>query len=504
MRNHYPKYQSNFFFEEDNGGNPTGGTGNEPPAREDSALVDFETTTGAQERVEGEKLPDFGSLGKPAAKPSKPAASQPPPAEEKPPVAAPAKAAAPAKGAAELAKVAQAAAEPAKPAAEPPKEPAKPAAKPAAAKPAAKPAAAAPAVEKPAGEAPAELPKVPETDEDLDALKPQAGAPTQVIKSFNAMRDRMKAERATARAALAEVERIRTETAALKESSGKLPPEVEQELEGLRKLSLLTQLEQSPQFQKEFDAKITAAEEGVYGFLQKHGLSAKVIGEIKAAASKAGGDIEAYPRLGELVEAFKNPVDRQEFLNSLKSRRDLVGARSARLAELGESREKFFEAFGKQEEQAQQEFSRALSDATIPLAGENPWIMSKEIPANATAEQKAALEAENAIVAKRVEAFGDYVRGIWARDPAQAAQVSLKAVEADMLREKVETIEGERDKALTQVKELEGRLARVRSAGRLAHIDAPNDGGKAKPVQVEQGIGGDGSAALAGFFERKK
>lgn len=490
-------------MEEDNGGNATTGSGK---GDQDSTLVDFEAS-GAQERVEGEKPPDFGSLGKPKTKPAgaadTPGGSQAPAKEEKPQGGAPAKPAAPAKGAADLAKVAKTAAAPAKPAETTEKPPAKPGekaaepAKPAAAKP-----AAAKPVEKPA-EAAAELPKVPENDDDIDALKPKPGVPSHVVKSFDEMRSRLKQERATARTALAELEKVRTETAALKESTGKLPDDVAKELEGLRKLSLLTQLENSPQFQKEFDGKLAETDGKVFDFLQRHGLAPKVIEEIKAAAKKAGGDIEAWPRLGELVDAFKNPVDKAEFLGTLKTRRDIIGARSARLAELGESREKFFEAFGKQEEQAQGEFAKGIEQATIPLAATNEWILSKEIPANATKEQREALEAENETVKQRVDSFGNYVRGIWSRDPKQAAEVSLKAVEADMLREQVESLTGERDKASTRVKELEAQLAKVRSAGRMAHLDTPNDGGrKAAPVETI-GIGGDGHTALQGFFQRK-
>lgn len=478
-----------FYFEEDNGGNASTGVAEQSTAASDSALVDFDEAPAGNangERVEGEKPPDFGSLGKKSGKTTPSGDTDGVKSPEKTQKAAPANPEAKEKA----------------PKVEP-KAPEKAAKAPEPAKAAEKPPEKVADKEEKAQDKP---PEIPATDDDIDALKPKPGAPTQVIKSFDDMRARMKAERTTARAALAEAIAAKAEAAKLKESTGKLPEEVEKELEGLRKLSLLVQAENSPVFKSEFDAKIKAADEGVYTLLAKHGLKGQIIEDIKAAAAKAGGDIEAWPRLQELVAAFKNPVDQQEFLGALKARRDVIGARSARLTELGASKEKFMQAFSEREQQSQKEFGTRVAQVSEELAAKNDWILERLIPEGATKEQRETIEAENAEVKKRAESFADNVRDMYHRNPDKAAEIAIKAVEADYLRGQVDSLTKERDKSAARVKELETRLSKIQTAGRMAHVEAPSDNGKKVSVTTEEEgkVGGDGASALSRFLANKR
>lgn len=496
-----------FFFEEDNGGNATGGTGGqgEPSG---GSLSDFApdpdgqpiTPAPNQERVEGEKLPDFSALGKKKAADAPPAAGgdKPPEKPEKPAGGQPDAKAAPSKPEPKAPEKPAAEKPPAKPAEPKAKPPEKPPEKPAAEKPPEKPAAEKPGDEK-------KLPEIPKDDKDLDAIQAKPNVPANVAKSIADIRGIAKTERATARAYQAELETVRAELATAKASTGKLPPEVEQELEGLRKFNLLFQAENDPAFKKEFGAKIEAAETTIFGLLEKHGLAAKIIDEIKAAGKAAGGDIEAWPRWAELVSAFKNPIDQQEVIAAIKSRRDAIGAKQTRLAELGQSKEKFLEAYAERQNGEQMAFSKGIEQASIQLAAANDWILEQEIPANADEAQRGILEARNAEVKKRAEAFGENVRVAYSRDPEKTAEVALKAVEADYLRDVNAELTTERDKATARVAELERQLAKIKSAGRMAHVESPS--GKPDPAAkstVEEGkVGGDGASAIRSFFAKK-
>lgn len=478
-----------FFMEEDNGGDATIDT--------DIAITEVIPQGKPLERVEGEQAPDFGSIGKKTAvKEASEGAeggkdTQKP---EKPAGEAPAKPAGQGKPVAKVAETVKKEPEAKKPEEKPKEKVAEPAK-----------AAEKPAEKAKEPEAAKETVKIPETDDDIDALKPKPGAPTQVIKSFEEMRTRMKTERATSRAAHAEAEKLRAELATVKESTGKLPEDVQTELENLRKLSLVMQAENSPVFKKEFDAKISSADAKIYGLLEKHGLPKPVMEQIKAAAAGANGNIEAWPQLGELVKAFKNPVDQQEFLGALKGRRDVIGERDSRIAELGGSREKFLETVGKQEHESQLRYAKGVEDASIPLAAANEWIQDKQIPADATKEQREAIEAENAKVKELADQFGNNAHDIYLRDPAKVAAIALKAVEADYLREQLETVTKDKEKAAARVAELEKQLVKIRGAGRIAHVETPTTPTESarKTTEAEGAVGGDGHSALANWWANK-
>lgn len=459
-----------FFFEEDTGGNDTSGESQSAPNETPAAFEPADGTPvirAEQDRVDGEKLPDFGTIGKhkgAAGTPEPKKGDKPPKTEEKPAGGQPEKKTEPAKPTSEPAK---AKGEPQKPA-EPAKEPAKTA-------------------------------KIP-TDAEIDALQPKPGAPTKDHVNYAEMRTKIKEAAQAGRAAEQERDTLRAEVETLKASTGKIPEDVEKELEGLRNFHLLFRAEQDPRFKQQFEAPITKAEEGIYAFLTKHGLPQEKLDEIKESAK--GGDMETWAGWTDILNAFTNPIDRQQLLDSLKTRRDVIGAKAARLAELGGSREKFMEETGKMEDQERTKFANAIEKATVPLAAQNDWIIEQAIPANATPEQKAAIEAINATVKARASNFGDNVRAAYARDPEKVAELSLKAVKADYYAEQLESVTKERDASTARVKELEARLSKIQKAGRTAHVEAPSETVAAKAVS--EGVGGDGQAAFERFFSNRK
>lgn len=420
------------------------------------------------DRVEGERLPDFGTFGKKTAEPTKePEGEKTAPKPEKP---------------------ASEAAAPKKEAAKPEAKPAKTDTKPESVKPESKPAAKS---------------EIPADDSDLDALAPKPGSPSHVVKSFSEMRARMRSERAATRETMAAMTALKAEFETLKTSSGKVSPEIEAELDGLRKLSLLINAEEDPRFKAEFGAKVEGAEAKIFGFMAKHKLSHEVVDEIKAAAAQAKGDIEAWPRWGELVDAFKNPIDRQELIDAIKGRRDVIGAKATRLNELSESREKYSEHMGMREQTDRSTFAAGVEKRSIDLAAANDWILEEEVPSSATEEQAKLIAERNATVAKRSTEFSDYIRAAYSRDPDKTAEMAMKAVEAGYLREQMKSITTERDKSKARVKALEDSLAKIKSAGRMAHVESPAADTKAKASE-SAGVGGDGSSALKDFWASKK
>lgn len=469
------------------GGDPDGGSGSGDALADFSAESIEASPAKPQERVEGEKLPDFGALGRKKTPDATPDPAKAPKAGEKPAGGQPAKPAAPSKPAAK----------PAKPAEKPP----------AGEKPPEKPAAAAPAkpAEPKAGEKPPEAAKIP-TDAEIDALQPKPGAPTKIVEDFKAMRNSMKTLAQTARAAAAEKEALAKEVATLKETSGKLPEDVSKELEGLRKFHLLFNAQNDPVFQTEYEGKIKASEEGVYSLLKTYGLKDDVIKGIQDAAAAAGGNIEAWPHWEKLLNSFTNPIDRQQAINALQARRDAIGAKTAKLDQLSKDREGYMKSLGEKDSAEKKQWAKNMETHALQVSADAEFAMEKDIPEGASDDVKAAIEAHNAEVKKVAEGFKENVLGAYTRDPKKTAEIAFKAVKADVLEKQLEAQETKLTAANERIKALEAQIQKIKSAGRVAHVESPG-GSETTPrakTTVEEGkIGGDGSAAIANFFSKK-
>ncbi len=486
-----------FYSEGDNGGGD-GGAGEPAPSDTPGSLSEFEPPDGLpvapsgapMERVDGEVPPDFGSLGKkPATKePAEPAkGSDTPPKEEKP------------------------AGEPAESKPTPPKQPVKPAAEPKKtlepvktpekqpdpAKAEVKETPEAKAGEKKEGEEP----KIP-SDEEIEALQPKPGAPTNVIKDFKEMRGKMKEVATVARTVQEENKALRAENETLKQSSGKVPKETEEELEGLRNFNLLFRAEQDPRIKEQFDKPIKQAEDTILTFLREQGMPEPQIEKLKAAAEAAGGDMEAWQLWPAVENALPSAMDRQRLIDARKARISAVEAKQGRLKEITQSKAKFDEEVGKMDEKQRQEFSRAVEQASSAYVDEGKgWIVEEDIPADATAEQKAIIEAKNKEIQARVQQFSGAITSAYHRDPERIAELAFKAVKVDYLKEQLDSVTAERDKGLARIADLEAKISKAKSAGRLGHIETPTQ----TKVVIDNGgkVGGDGAEAIHSFFRRK-
>lgn len=480
------KYRPELFFTEDTGG--ASGAPAEPAAQESASLDSFTPPDGKEpakapgmERVEGEKLPDFSKLSTKKADETAETAKDTK-KEEKP-----AGGQSGAKGKAS-------------------KETSKP-------------------VEKPAKEEKSKQKEIPEpqesvtsfqtketispkilSDEEIDALQPKPGAPTHVVKDFQEMRAKLKEQAISARQAISEARTLRKEIEQVKSASGKIPEPIEKELAGLRQFHLLFNAQQDPAFQQEYDAKVTQSEEGVYSFLKQYGMKDEILGEIKKASDS--GNIEDWAGWTALLDGEKGfgktPILKQRLLNLLEGRNAAIRDRSSKLDQLGKDREGYFKTLEEKDHAEKEQWRQSLEKRAMEISDKAEWAMEKEIPANATADQKKALETHNAEVKAVAESFKNNVLGAYNRDPKITAEIAFAGVKASILEKQLAEVSEERDSVKERVKELEERLAKIKNAGRTAHVESPavETGGR-KSTTDGAAVGGDGSSAIHNWFANR-
>jgi len=475
------------FFTEDDGGG--GGTGSGDAGALDSFEAPPDTTDmergRQQERVEGEKPPDFSSLGRSKTPKKDEEGGEAPSGTEKPASEAPAKPAAPKKEASK-------AGEPAK------KEPE--AKKPEEKKPEAKPKGEQKPAEKPAEKKAPEFP----TDEEIDKLQPKPGMSRETITHIGQMRTKLKEVSAAGREAAARAEAATKELAVLKETAGKLPPEIEQKLKAADNFQLLFDAQNHPEFKKEYDGKIEASTEAVYKMLEQNGLKPDIIKQIKDIAAANGGDVEKWPHWASLLNKFTDPLAKQEAINAITNRRNAIKAKIDKINTLATDRSAYVKELEKKDHDEKQAWAKELEKHALTIGTGFEPAIEKDVPDGATPEIKATIDAHNAKVGEVAKQFQINVLAAYNRDPKSIAEMSFAAVKADHYEKQLEETKADLEKTKARLAEAEDKLAKVKNAGRLGHVESPSPGGAKKTATTEEGkIGGDGSQALKNFFANR-
>lgn len=478
------------FLAPDEGGG--GGTG----AAEIAGGLETMTATGGHpdttERVPGEVSPNFGKLGgkkteipakkeeKPtetAKKPEEPAKKEEPKVKEEPK---------------------KAAAEPQKPASEPK---AKETVKPADDKTKKASEAAKPKVEEPKKE---EKVEIPDKDDDIDAIQANPGAPSAVVKSLNDMKGIVKQTREAARKVQADLAAANQELEQAKAQIGKLPEDAEAKLKRADEILLTFEAENNEGFRAEYDGKIIKSEENLFALLKHHGLSDDIAKEIKEVGidnwtqwetfkDKEGNDVPG------LLERLSG-LNRRKVEDALMARESAITAKREKLQAIAANRDEAMKEFGEKEKQSRAQWADKVAAISNKMFAGEDWILEETVPADATEDEKKAIESSNEEKKKLSATWVKYVQDAYNRNPEKTAELAVKAMKADMLTKQLEDSEGKLERALARVEELEGRLGKARVVGKLAHTDT-TDTKPAAQEKKEGGdeIGGDGSSAIRKF-----
>lgn len=344
-------------------------------------------------------------------------------------------------------------------------------------------------------------PELPDSDEDLDKIQPKPGAAPHVVKSIGDLKAGIKKSREVARQYKAQVEELENEIKSLKASVGKMTPELEQEVNGLRNFHTLFKAQDDPVFKKNFNEPIIQKEDGIYALLSKHGLKPEVLDEIKKTAAANGGDLETWAKWPALIEAFKNPLDKQTVLNALQDRRNAVAARNGQLEKLQKDRDGFYKDLSAKDQAEKDKWASDVAKAAEKDVTGEEWAMEKTVPAEATAEAKKLAEEHNARVTEYGKEWQKNVVAMHSRDPQTIAKLAFAAVRASHFQKENEKLAAAQEKAEDRIADLEAQLSKIKGVSRMARVEtAAPETTKSKSTVEDGKIGGDGTKAFDSFF----
>jgi hypothetical protein len=359
-----------------------------------------------------------------------------------------------------------------------------------------KPDAGAPAVVLPAATdlvpaaTPAVTPATPATPEpvkdEFDAVQLPPHTKSEVATSFETLKK-------TSRERLLAVTKEREDLAAkVKELETRpaVDPKVDEELKELRAFRQRMDVEADPTF-KEYVKEATANEESIWAKLKESGASDDVLAKMKAIGAK---DLAWEDILDKLP-----PVTRRYVENKLAVNEDLNDQRKRAIEEAKKNASEFLAE--RQKNQTQDELAHYAAAEThlTKVAPQLPWFKIQSVPANATPEQKAGIEAENKFVLQTQDQVRLMLKDTSPQMRAVAAlgyaQMLRLQAEIPMLQEEHEaekkTLATEIEKLKATLKERDDFIARIKGATRTSLRDggAPSNPGAAasQPTIHEKG-----------------
>jgi len=326
--------------------------------------------------------------------------------------------------------------------------------------------------------------------DDFDAVQLPPHTKSEVAQSFDTLKK-------TSREKLAAVAKERDEANARAkelESRPAVDPKLEAELKELRDFRAKMDVEADPTF-KEYFAEAKANDEAIWAKLKEAGAKDDTLAKMKEIGTK---DLD-----WELVLEKLPPVTRRYVENKLAVNEDLHDQRTRAIATAKQNATEFLAERQKSSTQDELAHYAKAEEHFGKVSVQLPWFKLQKAEANATPEQKAAIETENKfflstqdLVTKMLKDPSPEMRAVASVGYAQMLrlQAEIPALQAEFEAEK-KTLSDEITKLKATIKERDDFIARVKGASRTNPRDgsAPSNSGA---VASQPTFGEHGSVAI--------
>lgn len=271
----------------------------------------------------------------------------------------------------------------------------------------------------------------------LDAIEPPSNLKPKSVEAFNHIKEVAKARVAEVAGQLTamtnQVTELKTKLAEAEKDKGKLPPDVEQELTESRRFRVAQDVLNDPEFKK-FDAQLNENSDIIYKKLLKDGgLTQDHIDKIKELGGPDKVDWE--PILAKL------PVPVRRFIDSILVDNERV--RSNRDAALTHAKDNA--STYAQEREARD--VKIVTQSAEAYTKNLPWLQKKDIPADATAEQRTAIETANKEAESARGVLNTYLGN---RSPERFAELAVGTLIAYQLKAQVGSLSSKLENLTTE------------------------------------------------------
>jgi hypothetical protein len=306
-------------------------------------------------------------------------------------------------------------------------------------------------------------------DKELDAIQPPRGMSPKSLEGWGALKTLAKSRGE-------KVQNLEAKVHELSGQVGKPDPELSKKLEEtqaeLKRMQTLFTHEKDPDFIEKYDKKIEANEAAIYGLLKERGMSEESIKKIKE-----NGGIAALPEnFWEEHILPKLPlIERKKLEEALFGNVKLSEERKQALEKVRENWQVYEQEKVEKSRKEFETYSTEMAKHVDAMTKDIPWAKPQEIPADATPEQKAKIEKENAFYQ---ESEARFQAALYPASPTARVETALAACLSFKLADELAETEADRDKYKSECERLTEELEEIKAASITSGggAAAPKDG----------------------------
>ena len=274
----------------------------------------------------------------------------------------------------------------------------------------------------------------------------------------------------------------------LQQEKGKLPEEVEKELTDHRSFRRTFDYQRHPEFIEKFEKPIKDTEDQIYGLLKENGMTDKDMDLVK----KVGIDRIARASWDETIKKMTDSQVQSEREAGILLRK-LIGVHAEKLVDKKQEISKMesgqSEFVKKQEEAKKKELEDEVGYVKThleKLEKEYEILRPLQAPADATPEQKKAVEEHNNFIEETKRRFVLAYKPASTEQRFQTAMAACYAFIADRELQKLDAQLAEVTKTKdAQIKSLTDELEKIKNATKMPSGDKNDTGGSKKSGSAE-------------------
>lgn len=274
--------------------------------------------------------------------------------------------------------------------------------------------------------------------------------------------------------------------AEIKPQIGVVPKETQQELESLRSYRRQFDIENDPEFKQKYDVALTNNDNDIYDILKSVQAEDSLIQDIKTKGisniQRSFWDEKIFaplmksgiPKENQAAVLIKNKLDNHIQLDF---------ERHKAVVEASKGQSQWLKDRETREVNQRTEDVKVLNTRLSEIQTQIPWAKLQEVPTNATPEQKAAIESNNAIY-KRMEPI--FEKALGAKDPHTKFETAVAACMAFKLSEDIDVFKAENARLLAENMKLK-KAGQTNAAGIAAPpVNAPKKTNEYVPKQKNE------------------
>lgn len=340
-----------------------------------------------------------------------------------------------------------------------------------------------------------EQPNQPEQPQsDLDKIQPPEKISEQGLRGWKALKSTAEQYKVKATQLEQEVARLNQERETIQSQS--LSPEIQQELDNLRRLQYMQHVDQDPTFVEKYVKPSEAKSNEIYNLLKKNGASEDHIKSLTEADAVRNYDNKWWQEtiLAPLMSGPNSSAETRKAAVVIEQRLKEVLTLDYEKDQAIEQAKGNWQTYQQQQtEQQQQAVQREQQDVNgfvSNIANEVPWAKIQEIPKGATPEQRAEIEQSNKFFKEIAEPV--FIEAYHANTPLQRAQLAGIAVLAQRQVMELQCAYGTIQQKDAMIKQLQGKIDGIKSASKI-----PRTTGRVNSDTPKVGVNTDDRSAIS-------